>query len=470
MVARSAKGGFFAVILLAVALWASNQRTNQDILRSQYVDSRGREFHVEKARPSEREPGREGEFHVFITSCGDDKVARDAMALIRSVYYTSTSRRRAHVHVTHDGGQAVQTHLVNPIQQLLQFGVLDPQRLRVTHSVTSIQDEHLLDSFKRCSTARLGLAREHLDIDSGIYLDSDMSVNTDLEQLLSVFQDFNDTQWCGCVAEVEEGTGRTDNWYSGKLKDQDWWFRPHGLNAGMMLLNLTRWRATDFTKFSMDFDPATVALDGCCGDQDTINAYFQQHRDQMYVLPCGWNARDDSGCAEYGILHGNKRAFHNGRKRPDRMHFDPLAPWKDPRDLFSGYGKWMGMQQLDFITFSQHQQRQKPVQSPHSRRLYPLVEAANSDEDSSGSSSSRGGFVRNSSSSSSSATSSNDSSDGDSSVNNSDAGAVSSGDSPQRATWEAQRDARRLSYPTRGRVQRDRRESESENSAASESD
>ena len=70
--------------------------------------------------------------------------------------------------------------------------------------------------------------------------------------------------------------------------------------------------------------------------------------------------------------------------------------------------------------------------------------------------SSSGGFVRNSSS----ATSGNDSSDGDSSDNNSDAGAVSGGDSPQRATWVAQRDARRPSYPTRGRVQRDRRERE----------
>ena len=49
---------------------------------------------------------------------------------------------------------------------------------------------------------------------------------------------------------------------------------------------------------------------------------------------------------------------------------------------------------------------------------------------------------------------------------NSDAGAVSGGDSPQRATWVAQRDARRLSYHTRGRVQRDRRERENENESS----
>ena len=97
-------------------------------------------------------------------------------------------------------------------------------------------------------------------------------------------------------------------------------------------------------------------------------------------------------------------------------------------------------------------------------RLYPVVEAANSDEDSSSSDSS-GGFVRNSSSSSS-VTSGNDSSGGDSSDNNSDVGAVSGGDSPQRATWVAQRDARRPSYPTRGRVQRDRRERENENKSS----
>jgi hypothetical protein len=64
--------------------------------------------------------------------------------------------------------------------------------------------------------------------------------------------------------------------------------------------------------------------------------------------------------------------------------------------------------------------------------------------DNSGGSSS-GGFVRNSSSS---AASSNDISDDDSSDNNSNAGAVPGGDNPQRATWVAQRDARRPSYPT----------------------
>jgi hypothetical protein len=86
------------------------------------------------------------------------------------------------------------------------------------------------------------------------------------------------------------------------------------------------------------------------------------------------------------------------------------------------------------------------------RQLYPVVEAENSDEVSSSSSSSTssssGGFVR---SSSSSASSRNGSSDSDSSDNSSDAGAVSGGDSPQRATWVAQRDTRRPSRcPTRG--------------------
>ena len=59
----------------------------------------------------------------------------------------------------------------------------------------------------------------------------------------------------------------------------------------------------------------------------------------------------------------------------------------------------------------------------------------------------------------------NGSSGGDSSDNNSDAGAVSGGDSPQRVTWVAS-DARRPSYTTRGRAQRDRRERENENKSS----
>jgi hypothetical protein len=70
-------------------------------------------------------------------------------------------------------------------------------------------------------------------------------------------------------------------------------------------------------------------------------------------------------------------------------------------------------------------------------------------------------------------TSGNDSSGGDCSDNNSDAGAVSGGDSPQRATWVAQRDARRPSYPTfpaGAHRETEESERENENRAASETD
>ena len=175
-----------------------------------------------------------------------------------------------------------------------------------------------------------------------------------------------------------------------------------------------------------------------------------------------WNAMVDN----LGLFHAGQSAEERGAARapssPLRAAADPFAPNGHMDSCLCRACCLRQQQRQRGPQQQQQQQQQTPIQSPHSRRLYPVVEAANSDEDSSSSDSS-GGFLRNSSSS---VTSGNDSSGGDSSDNNSDAGAVSGGDSPQRATWVAQRDARRPSYTTRGRAQRDRRERENENKSS----
>lgn len=268
------------------------------------------------------------EFHVFVTACGAEAAMKNARTLIRSVYETSTSAKRAHVHITHDGGANTFKYLICPLELLLQERALDPKRLRITNSVTTVQ-QSLRNLFKPCAAARLTLAAEHPDVDTGLYLDADMYVTKDLSALFDRAKDFNKTQWCGMAPESEIAAG----WYHSPGRwagESNWkWFQPNGLNSGAMLANFTRWRKTQLTAFANSYTgPKRL------GDQDILNAYFQLHREEMAVLPCEWNFRGDGHCPKHldeaGILHGNNHRFvkRDGIKLQD-AYFD--------------FGEWIGL-------------------------------------------------------------------------------------------------------------------------------
>ncbi len=134
---------------------------------------------------------------------------------------------------------------------------------------------------------------------------------------------------------------------------QQQWHPIAGLNAGVMLMNLTRMRQVDWMR-----DIAALYKEHhkrlSLGDQDLINVYFHYYPSKSFssyiftqwlvlwnlqggkmllffavwfagrvvVLPCEWNARSDH-CA-YGpycksadangasLIHGHRRVFHSG--------------------------------------------------------------------------------------------------------------------------------------------------------------
>lgn len=94
----------------------------------------------------------------------------------------------------------------------------------------------------------------------------------------------------------------------------------YGLNAGIMLMNLTRMREINF--FS-ELEPISQKYKGLLPwfDQDVINVYFYQYPEKYLMLPCKWNfltahCNNKSFCdsAEkdgIALLHGSKGCFHN---------------------------------------------------------------------------------------------------------------------------------------------------------------
>ena len=227
-----------------------------------------------------------------------------ALTLLQTIYDTSTSERRCHIHITHDGSDEIREYLVNWLYTL-GARQLDPERIRVTLSKTSLP-KRMWAQYKTCASARLMLAEEHKDVAVAMYIDGDARVQHDVSQLEALASSFNQTQWCGMTQENEIATG----WYVDKRPGSRF-YKPYGLNSGVMLLNLTRWRQTNFTAFALSYDPGPK----CCGDQDTLNVYFESHRDEMYVLPCTWNRRTFSHCPtairDASIIHGSRGVLNN---------------------------------------------------------------------------------------------------------------------------------------------------------------
>ena len=94
--------------------------------------------------------------------------------------------------------------------------------------------QEMISMFRMCATARLFIDYILPDIDSGIFLDTDILLFDDIRGLWSHFANFSPSQVMG-LAPVE-------NIYS--TEENLPYFGPPGvgLNAGVMMLNLTRMR------------------------------------------------------------------------------------------------------------------------------------------------------------------------------------------------------------------------------------
>ena len=90
------------------------------------------------------------------------------------------------------------------------------------------------DMFRVCATARLFMHEMLPNIDSGIFLDTDIILMDDIQNLQDHFQKFNPAQIMG-MAAVEPH-------YSNVQHVEHYGPPGVGLNAGVILMNLTRMR------------------------------------------------------------------------------------------------------------------------------------------------------------------------------------------------------------------------------------
>lgn len=114
-------------------------------------------------------------------------------------------------------------------------------------------------------------------MDSVLYIDTDALVLSDLKILWDKFQLFNDSQLLGVVPEAEHASLTSYNDeigypYYGKV----------GINAGVMLMNLTRMRTFGFTeKLYPIFKEYSKSLKW--GDQCLLNILFHSYSGNMFA-------------------------------------------------------------------------------------------------------------------------------------------------------------------------------------------
>ena len=172
--------------------------------------------------------------------------------------------------------------------------------------------------FKLCASQRIFLPEILGDIDSILYVDTDVLFLTGLEQIWSNFERFNSTQLAALAPEHEEPNM---GWYNRFARHP--YYGRLGLNSGVMLMNLTRMREFDFVnKFYPLYQ--TYKYNITWGDQCLLNILFHFHPERLYEYDCTWNYRPDhcmygSNCrtAESSgarILHGCRRVFQNEKE------------------------------------------------------------------------------------------------------------------------------------------------------------
>ncbi|XP_061109011.1 glucoside xylosyltransferase 1-like isoform X1 [Conger conger] len=193
--------------------------------------------------------------------------------------------------------------------------------------------------FKPCASQRLFLPILLKDVDSLLYVDTDILFLRPVEDVWAFLSRFNSSQMAAMAPEHEDPRIA---WYSRFARHP--YHGRTGLNSGVMLMNMSRMRAklfkNDMTSVSLSWEDLLMPLlqkyklNITWGDQDLLNIIFHHNPESLFVFPCQWNFRPDhciygSNCApaeEEGvfILHGNRGVYHDEKQPAFRAMYDAI--------------------------------------------------------------------------------------------------------------------------------------------------
>lgn len=186
--------------------------------------------------------------------------------------------------------------------------------------------------FKPCAAQRLFLPSLLKDVDSILYVDTDVLFLRPLEHLWYYFSQMNSSHMAAMTPEHEDfATG----WYNRFARHP--YFKPLGVNSGVMLMNLTRMRDFNWQSHVIPiYEKYKYKI--TWGDQDIINIIFYLHPEKLFVYSCEWNFRSDhcmymSVCKQaeengVGVLHGNRAVFHTDKQPAFKAVYETFQAYK----------------------------------------------------------------------------------------------------------------------------------------------
>uniref|UniRef100_A0A3Q1GES4 Glucoside xylosyltransferase 1 n=1 Tax=Acanthochromis polyacanthus TaxID=80966 RepID=A0A3Q1GES4_9TELE len=282
--------------------------------------------------------------HLAVVACGER--LEETLTMIKSAVLFSIKRLYLHIFAED------QLH-ASFMEALESWPGFIRSRFNYTVYSISFPSENAAEwkkLFKPCASQRLFLPLILKDVDSIVYVDSDILFLQPVDQLWDFLSQFNSSQLAAMAPEHEEPRIA---WYNRFARHP--FYGRTGINSGVMLMNMTRMRSTffknDMTSVGLRWEELLMPLlqkyklNITWGDQDLLNIIFHYNPESFLEFPCQWNYRPDhciygSNCAsaeEDGIyiLHGNRGVYHDYKQPAFRAVYEAIKKV----GMFAGEGQ-----------------------------------------------------------------------------------------------------------------------------------
>ncbi|CAB1313419.1 unnamed protein product [Coregonus sp. 'balchen'] len=246
------------------------------------------------ASASVHEATRDERIHLAVVACGPR--LEETLTMLKSALLFST--KPLHFHIFADD------HLHGSFRESLDLwpSVFQTRFNYTTYPITFLREnaKEWKKLFKPCASQRLFLPLILKDVDSLLYVDTDILFLQPVEEIWSLLSLFNSTHLAAMAPEHEEPRIA---WYNRFARHP--YYGKTGVNSGVMLMNMTRIR----------------------------EKYFKS----LYVFPCHWNYRPDhciygSNCLKAEregvfILHGNRGVYHDDKQPAFRAVYEAIQKY-----------------------------------------------------------------------------------------------------------------------------------------------
>ncbi|XP_071393984.1 glucoside xylosyltransferase 1-like [Centroberyx affinis] len=282
------------------------------------------------------EESRDERIHLAVVACGPR--LEETLTMLKSAILFSKKPLQFYIFA--------EDHLHDSFRDALDSwpSMVQPRFNFTTYPITfpSENAKEWKKLFKPCASQRLFLPLILKDVDSLLYVDTDILFLQPVEEIWAFLSQFNSSHLAAMAPEHEEPRIA---WYNRFARHP--YYGKTGINSGVMLMNMTRFREklfkNDMTIVPLQWEEMLMPLlqkyklNITWGDQDLLNIIFHHNPESLYVFPCQWNYRPDhciygSNCQQAEqegvfILHGNRGVYHDDKQPAFRAVYEAIQKY-----------------------------------------------------------------------------------------------------------------------------------------------